>query len=610
MAGKVAELLITPAEAEARTASIYAKLPKEWQSDAVTTQQMEGQVPAHGLLLEDISRAVPLKLLLDHTSGGLVGKSDKSQLTTSHFFLSTPVAKFKAFVSHRWSAVPREVVSALLTHVYLSSGRIMYVTIFFCLFEILVLVVYPPLTLILLPFVAYMIILFLTLTHKLPCMLSCMGLEAPDLWFDKATVHQTNVPLTQAGLSLFGHFLQKSDQLMILFQPAYLTRVWCIYELGYWLKNKGDKSISLVPLNTYNTLLRVGLTYFPLMTALACPLLAFLIAFGLPVITTLKIGVGSDADIFLIIGLSIFLVGALCVTACLAYCLDNIIVGPARKERMAVAQQMRRFEVRETQSFAPSDKKYVLGEIVKWWDQGAGQGDDAALDAFNAFIRTRVAKSLDGLQRSRENVIHLMVFTIAATIDVCIGLVLLMITGVISPLAWPSALYDITFMVTPPSCSVGFFGGIIEDLGGDMNSFCGGTGYDLQDAGIGCVNGQITNLTVTDCVGPFSSDGLSTVALGAAIYSVAAILISCHAVAWSKRSPFYNRATDKAKPGSSKTSPADPIAPVAPVPPSMGMPPAAVPQAQPPMGGGARFDTKTGAQLPKFDPQTGKQNWW
>ena len=33
-----------------------------------------------------------------------------------------------------------------------------------------------------------------------------------------------------------------------------------------------------------------------------------------------------------------------------------------------------------------------------------------------------------------------------------------------------------------------------------------------------------------------TEDGLSTVALGAAIYSVAAILISCHAVAWSKRS--------------------------------------------------------------------------
>ena len=572
MAGTVAELLITPAEAEARTASIYAKLPKEWQNDAVTTQQMEGQVPAHGPLLEDISRAVPMKLLLDHTSGGLVGKSDKSQLTTAHFFLSTPVTKFKAFVSHRWSAVPREVVSALLTHVYVSSGRIVYLTIFFCLFYLLVLVVYPPLTLILLPFVAYMLIFFLTLTHKLPCMLSCMGLESPDLWFDKATVHQTNGPLTQSGLSLFGHFLQKSDQLMILFQPAYLTRVWCIYELGYWLKNKGDRSISLVPLNTYNTLLRAGLTYFPLVTALVCPLVAVLIAFILPLVTTLKIGLGSSFDIVLIIGIPIFLVGMLCVTACICYCFLNIIVGPARKERIAVAQQMRRFEVRDTQSFAPSDKQYVLSEIVKWWDQGAGQGDDAALDAFNTFIRTRVAKTLDSLQKSREHVIYLMIFMIAATVDVAIVLVLLMISGAISPLAWPSALYDITFMVTPPSCSVGFF-----NMMGNMNSFCGVTGYDLQKAGIGCVNGQITNLTVIDCVGPFSSDGLSTVATGAAIYSVAAILISCHAIAWSKRSPYFNRSTDKAKAGS-KTSP-EPVAP------SIGTPPTAVPQAQPTSSG-------------------------
>ena len=72
-------------------------------------------------------------------------------------------------------------------------------------------------------------------------------------------------------------------------------------------------------------------------------------------------------------------------------------------------------------------------------------------------------------------------------------------------------------------------------------------------------------------------DGLSTVATGAAIYSVAAILISCHAIAWSKRSPYFNRSTDKAKAGS-KTSPA-------PVALSIGTPPAAVPQAQPTSSG-------------------------
>ena len=30
---------------------------------------------------------------------------------------------------------------------------------------------------------------------------------------------------------------------------------------------------------------------------------------------------------------------------------------------------------------------------------------------------------------------------------------------------------------------------------------------------------------------------------------------------------------------------------------------------QQPAGGGARFDPNTGQPIPKFDPETGKQNW-
>ena len=52
-------------------------------------------------------------------------------------------------------------------------------------------------------------------------MLRVMGYGQPDLWFDKAMVHQTKSPLTQVGLSLFGHFMDRSDQFLVLFQPAY-----------------------------------------------------------------------------------------------------------------------------------------------------------------------------------------------------------------------------------------------------------------------------------------------------------------------------------------------------------------------------------------------------
>ena len=123
-----------------------------------------------------------------------------------------------------------------------------------------------------------------------------------------------------------------------------------------------------------------------------------LLCFGLPLFVVLRLIAGSHGLDWLpwtVVGVIMFF--TLAITACIGYCFDASILGPAKKERLAVAAQLRTFEVRDTQAFAPSDKTYVMGEICKWWDQGNGNSD-AALDAFNQFIHTRVAKTLNKLQ--------------------------------------------------------------------------------------------------------------------------------------------------------------------------------------------------------------------
>tara|TARA_B100000795_G_scaffold268146_1_gene254472 strand:+ start:53 stop:2365 length:2313 start_codon:yes stop_codon:yes gene_type:complete len=406
-------------DADARTEKIAQLLPEEWKSDSITTKDVNQDdlwKTSHKPLLDEVTRAVPLGLLLDHTPEGLHDKYDKKLLETSHFFLSTPVKKFTAFVSHRWSTAPRQVVTALLVHVWLAGGRLAFFIFGICITLVAMFYIYPPLTLVVLPFLAYAIIGFLTLTHKSPRMLRIMGYGQPDLWFDKTTVHQTKSPLTQVGLSLFGHFMELSDHFLILFQPAYLTRVWTMYELAYWLKHikQGDSKITLVPINTYNSLLRLALTYFPLVWCLVSTIMSALI-FLILLFLVVNVDSGADGAIWFII--VTVLVATVVITACFGYCFDARILKSAKKERLAVGEQLKNFDVKLTAAFEPKDKRYVLGEICKWWGTdgkeyakaldtlnehlSTDEGYIAALDAFNTFVSTDegYAKALDALHK-------------------------------------------------------------------------------------------------------------------------------------------------------------------------------------------------------------------
>ena len=73
-----------------------------------------------------------------------------------------------------------------------------------------------------------------------------------------------------------------------------------------------------------------------------------------------------------------------CVIA-VGYLFLTTVLVPAREERFKAAAQLRSFDVRKTQAFNPADKQWVQDQICQWWSGkgGAGQGEDAALDAFN-----------------------------------------------------------------------------------------------------------------------------------------------------------------------------------------------------------------------------------
>ena len=106
---------LVPAErAEQLTTELVQLLPEEWKDTDVTAASLEGLRTRDACkpLLAQITRAVPMRLLVEQGPRSL-HRCDKEHLTPSHFFLSEPVEKLGAFVSHRW--VPRLTLSPTLT---------------------------------------------------------------------------------------------------------------------------------------------------------------------------------------------------------------------------------------------------------------------------------------------------------------------------------------------------------------------------------------------------------------------------------------------------------------------------------------------------------------
>ena len=206
--------------AEELTTELVQLLPAQWKDADVTAARLEGLRTRDDCkaLLARITRAVPMRLLVEQGPTSL-HRCEKEQLTPSHFFLSVPVEKLGAFVSHRWAADPRQTASAVTMHAVFHRGFIIWGPLSIVCMLFILFYVWPPLIFLLIP-MGGPIVVALVKAVRSERGLRLLGLHEPNLWFDKACVHQTRDCLTQSGLHLFEHYLEKSDRLMILFQPS------------------------------------------------------------------------------------------------------------------------------------------------------------------------------------------------------------------------------------------------------------------------------------------------------------------------------------------------------------------------------------------------------
>ena len=67
------------------------------------------------------------------------------------------------------------------------------------------------------------------------------------VFLDIICIHQTDQKLKMMGLLNVGAVLKKSDSLLVCLDDTYITRLWCVLEMGAFLKSNGQEGINIRP---------------------------------------------------------------------------------------------------------------------------------------------------------------------------------------------------------------------------------------------------------------------------------------------------------------------------------------------------------------------------
>eukprot|EP00913_Durusdinium_trenchii_P027549 g25839.t1 len=107
-----------------------------------------------------------------------------------------------------------------------------------------------------------------------PFLLAPYASQAQVCFLDVACIHQADDHLKERGIYGLGGFLKASKELRILWSPPYLSRLWCIFELGAYRMANPSGTISIKPLFVEVTVLAcwLGIQLINLLWVLAVAL--------------------------------------------------------------------------------------------------------------------------------------------------------------------------------------------------------------------------------------------------------------------------------------------------------------------------------------------------
>jgi hypothetical protein len=345
---------------------------------------------------EELLRAVPASAILGCSGRAVMGSSQGCEGT---FSLSRPVLCMHYFVSHSWQTPAwmkmvclmyemnacRAVVAAIATHIVMGGLQ----TAGLWNFDIL-----PPgvlhfedgqqihVVLLEAHWVISCLVFFLVLGwgQAIPV---CESL----CFLDKCCIHQTDSIKKAAGIKQLGAFLRNSEYLLVLWQPEYLTRLWCIYELAAFSHvNRGSCDRVLIrPLKVYifAAAYCVAATIFQVIAYLAsCTMYS-----NQHAVVRAMPGEGQQLlYYYYFVYCSWILLLPLPCVMCWKVFEWHV------NDLKTLRTQLSEFRIVDTECHVAEDRTFVLGQIAEWF---------GSADEFDTYVRTTLHSRVEKLLQDR-----------------------------------------------------------------------------------------------------------------------------------------------------------------------------------------------------------------
>lgn len=188
---------------------------------------------------EDLLRGTSLASIMRQQAAAFDMGSDAHEL-------SEPVQMIDYFISHNWS-VPR-MWKFLALSFHFNSTRALLVAIFSTGVAVLLWLWGNPAgpSFPYLPVLVPIPVFWLTIwVHG--DVRHALGLSTPTVFLDKTCINQVDPECKRQAIDKLGAFIAYSSEIIVLFSPDYLGRLWTIYELACFLAMKSAVGVTIIP---------------------------------------------------------------------------------------------------------------------------------------------------------------------------------------------------------------------------------------------------------------------------------------------------------------------------------------------------------------------------
>ncbi|CAE8618806.1 unnamed protein product [Polarella glacialis] len=182
-----------------------------------------------------------------------------------HDALSFPTDKYDSFISHSWRTSRKAKYAALLYHTSLAPAVCAGLAAGILAFALQVQDVLPPFGWVPSPPP------FESLPGYIWCQVmgGCTFFAILVMWarlvelaesirgtkvayfLDCLCINQGDAELKQAGIDSIGAYLRNSDSMLVLWAPAYFTRLWCCFELAVFLEKRTNSEFNSLLQNSF-----------------------------------------------------------------------------------------------------------------------------------------------------------------------------------------------------------------------------------------------------------------------------------------------------------------------------------------------------------------------